>query len=112
MRHSFAISREEQLDTANYLCGQNVPGRNRKNNIPTTQKSQSGASGNRNATPQSLTLLRTEQGFRKCENTVVELVEARFRKISTRSNYICGQRWGFLEQIFISRSRKRPVATG
>ena len=111
MKHAFARSQEEQLDTANYLCGKNVPGRNHKTSIPTIQKSQSGASGNRVATPQSLALPRTERGFRKCENTVVQFVEARFRKISTRSNYLCGQMWGFLEQIFIPRSRKRPAAT-
>ena len=33
-------------------------------------------------------------------------------KISVRSNYMCGQRWGLLEQIFISESGKRPVTTG
>ena len=37
---------------------------------------------------------------------------ARFCQISVRSNYMCGQRWGLLQQIFISQSGKRPVATG
>ena len=59
-----------------------------------------------------LAFLRTKRRFSSCENTVLELLKARFRKISRRSNYLCGQRWGFLEQIFISGSRKRPATTG
>ena len=47
-----------------------------------------------------------------CQNTAVHHLEVWFCKISVRSNYMCGQRWGLLQQIFISESGKRPVATG
>ena len=47
-----------------------------------------------------------------CQNTAVHHLEVCFCKISVRSNYMCGQRWGLLQQIFISESGKRPVATG
>ena len=39
-------------------------------------------------------------------------LEVWFGKISVRSNYMRGQRWGLLQQIFISESGKRRVATG
>ena len=44
-------------------------------------------------------------------NTAVPHLEAWFCKILARSNYMCGQRWGLLERIFISESRKLTAAT-
>ena len=45
-----------------------------------------------------------------CQNTAVDNFEVWFCKISARSKYIYGQRWGLLEQIFtsvVSRARAR-----
>ena len=39
-------------------------------------------------------------------------LEVLFCKISARSNYLCGQRWGVRKQSVISESGKQPVATG
>ena len=47
-------------------------------------------------------------GVGGCQNTAVHNLEVWLRKISVRSNYTCGQRWGLLEQIFrstVSRAR-------
>ena len=62
----------------------------------------------------SLALFPTwrEQGVGGCQNTAVHHLEVWFRKILARSNYMWGQRWGLLEQIFISESRKLTAATG
>ena len=58
----------------------------------------------------SLALVRAwrERGVGGCQNTAVHNLEVRFCKIPTRSNHMCGQRWGLLEQIFtsvVSRAR-------
>ena len=58
----------------------------------------------------SLALVRAwrERGVGGCQNTAVHNLQIRFSKIPTRSNHICGQRWGLLEQIFtsvVSRAR-------
>ena len=58
----------------------------------------------------SLALVPTwrERGVGGCQNTAVHNLEVRFCKIPTRSNHMCGQRWGLLEQIFtsvVSRAR-------
>ena len=58
----------------------------------------------------SLALVRAwrERGVGGCQNTAVHNLEVRFCKISSRSNHMCGQRWGLLEQIFtsvVSRAR-------
>ena len=52
----------------------------------------------------SLALVRAwrERGVGGCQNTAVHNLEVRFCKIPTRSNHMCGQRWGLLEQIFAS----------
>ena len=52
----------------------------------------------------SLALIRTwrERGVGGCQNTAVHHLEVWFCKISARSNYMCCQRWGLLERIFIS----------
>ena len=42
------------------------------------------------------------------KNTVVQFVEVWFCKISTRSNYRCGQRWGFLEFRKAASDLRRP----
>ena len=38
----------------------------------------------------------------ECQNSAVHHLEVWFSKISTRSNYMCGQRRGLLKRIFIS----------
>ena len=53
-----------------------------------------------------------DRGVGGCEKTAVHKLEVCFCKILTRSNYRCGQRWGLLERIFISESRKLTSATG
>ena len=62
----------------------------------------------------SLALIPTwrEREVGGCQNTAVHHLEVWFRKILARSNYMWGQRWGLLEQIFISESRKLTAATG
>ena len=58
----------------------------------------------------SLALVRAwrDWGVGGCQNTAVHNLEVRFCKIPTRSNHMCGERWGLLEQIFtsvVSRAR-------
>ena len=58
----------------------------------------------------SLALARAwrERGLGGCQNTAVHNLQIRFCKFPTRSNHMCGQRWGLLEQIFtsvVSRAR-------
>ena len=55
---------------------------------------------------------RRDPGVGGCQNTAVHHLEVWFCKILARSNYMCGQRWGLLERIFISESRKLTAATG
>ena len=53
---------------------------------------------------------RRDPGVGGCQNSAVHQVW--FCKILARSNYMCGQRRGLLERIFISESRKLSAATG
>ena len=55
---------------------------------------------------------RRDPGVGGCQNSAVHHLEVWFCKILARSNYMCCQRWGFLERIFISESRKLTAATG
>ena len=55
---------------------------------------------------------RRDPGVGGCQNSAVHHLEVWFCKILARSNYMCGQRWGLLERIFISESRKLTAATG
>ena len=62
----------------------------------------------------SLALIPTwrELGVGGCQNTAVHRLEVWLCKILARSNYMWDQRWGLLERIFISETRKLTAAIG
>ena len=47
------------------------------------------------------------RGVGGCQNAAVHHLEVWFCKISVRSNYMCGERWGWLEQICIPQKNLR-----